>query len=621
LVNRFSYSKKVTLVIWLGALLCIITFAMEDLHAQSNAPSKLKTEQKGKKRRLFSEKKRKNSKKGAVQRRGSSLQKSYFKKRSKQTRYPGNVWINPKPKDFTAIKERVERNPSRKNMKAQKSRKSYFRASSNRQMKSYGSDVVLKRNQKLSSKYASRAIIKSKGKNKIKPLSSNYRKSSRKVQKHTGSIFLKPETKKRDYNEIKARVERNPGRSMAKRSKQQKNRAISNATLTQTYRGNINVKIDNSEMISEASGYVNLIVEDTGIGIDSNETPHIFERFFQAYHAPSKGMSGTGIGLSLVRDFVKMHAGKTEVESQKGKGARFIVSFPLGKEHLSADHIVDTPGTGKKEEIKTTSPIVSATHLTSSDGKKPILLLVDDHPDMLQYISQRLRNHFEILTATDGEEALNLAKENIPDLIISDVMMPHMDGYELCEHIKTEPRTSHIPVILLTAKTDKGSKLHGLHKGADDYVDKPFDMDLLAGRALNLINQRQKLSEIFRKDLIISTDHKKLVSNDEKLLKSIIDIIEQHLDSTALNVEFLAREAGLSRTQLYRKIVGLTNQKPTEFIRTIRLKHAYQMLQADHGNVSEVAYAVGFNNLSYFSECFKKQYNMTPNESKKLAQS
>jgi len=399
------------------------------------------------------------------------------------------------------------------------------------------------------------------------------------------------------------------------------NNLLSNAFKFTPKGGNINVKIDNSEMISEASGYVNLIVEDTGIGIDSNETPHIFERFFQAYHAPSKGMSGTGIGLSLVRDFVKMHAGKTEVESQKGKGARFIVSFPLGKEHLSADHIVDTPGTGKKEEIKTTSPIVSATHLTSSDGKKPILLLVDDHPDMLQYISQRLRNHFEILTATDGEEALNLAKENIPDLIISDVMMPHMDGYELCEHIKTEPRTSHIPVILLTAKTDKGSKLHGLHKGADDYVDKPFDMDLLAGRALNLINQRQKLSEIFRKDLIISTDHKKLVSNDEKLLKSIIDIIEQHLDSTALNVEFLAREAGLSRTQLYRKIVGLTNQKPTEFIRTIRLKHAYQMLQADHGNVSEVAYAVGFNNLSYFSECFKKQYNMTPNESKKLAQS
>jgi hypothetical protein len=231
--------KKITfLFILTGAIFLVLP----DLYAQSKAPSKLKTEKGGELRRKYSEKERKNSNKGTVKSKSNLLEKSYYKKKSNETKYPGNVWIDPKPKDFTAIKERVEKNPSRKSLKSEKNRKSFYRASSSMQHKSFGSELVLRRNQNLNYKYSSRSITRSKGDDKIKPLSANYRKSSRKVQKHTGSIFLQPESKKRDYNEIKARVERNPGRSMARQMNQQKNRAISNTTLTQNYKGDVQLK-------------------------------------------------------------------------------------------------------------------------------------------------------------------------------------------------------------------------------------------------------------------------------------------------------------------------------------------------------------------------------------------
>ena len=233
---------------YLLLILVLSYFILEpsDLVAQSYAPTKLKTERGGLNRRKMSEKERKRRNKGTVKRKSKLLQKSYYKKKSNQTQYPGNIWIDPRPKDFTAIKERVERNPSRAKLKTQKLRQSYFRASSNRKHKSFGSEVVLRQNPKLNYKYSSKAIISNKGYNKIKPPKKNYRKSSREMQRHKGNIFLQPEAKKRDYNEIKARVEKNPGRTMAKQQNKQKNRTISIASLTQTYRGDINVKAQKS---------------------------------------------------------------------------------------------------------------------------------------------------------------------------------------------------------------------------------------------------------------------------------------------------------------------------------------------------------------------------------------
>ena len=221
-----------------------------ELYAQSNAPTKLKTEKGGLKRRKASERERKTYSKGNVKRKSKGLEKSYYKKKSSQSNFPGNIWLDPKPKDFTAIKERVEKNPSRTKLKAQKNRESYFRASSSQKNKSFGSAYIPRQNNKLNYKYSSKAIMSSKGNSKAISPKSNYRKSSRKMQNHAGNIFLQPEATKRDYNEIKARVEKNPGRSMAKQVHRQKNRAIANASLTQTYRGDINVKAQKSKELS-----------------------------------------------------------------------------------------------------------------------------------------------------------------------------------------------------------------------------------------------------------------------------------------------------------------------------------------------------------------------------------
>lgn len=233
---------------------CTIFCVQTDLLAQSISQTKLKTEQSGLKRRKYFEKQRKRKSKGNIKGKSKLLQKVYYKKKSNQIKYAGTFWVDPKPKDFTAIKERVEKRPSRKSLKAHKSRKSYFRASSNQRHKSYGGEVVLKRNVKLDYKYASKVNIRSKGKNKIKPLKKNYRKTSRQNQRHSGNIFLQPEAKKKDFNEIKARVEKRPGRSMAKQLNQKKSRATANASLTQTYRGEINAKGRNAKKQSYKYG-------------------------------------------------------------------------------------------------------------------------------------------------------------------------------------------------------------------------------------------------------------------------------------------------------------------------------------------------------------------------------
>jgi hypothetical protein len=251
LVNNSINNRKERFLLLIGMTLFIaFLLVQEDACAQSNAPTKLKTEQGGLKRRKFSEKQRKRKSKGTVKRKGRLLEKNYFKNKSSQSNFPGKIWIDPKPKDFTAIKERVERNPSRKNLKASKNRKSYFRASSNQKNKSFGSAYVPRTNNKLSYKYSSKAIMSSKGKRKMSPPKKNYRKTSRKMQNHSGNIFLQPEATKRDYNAIKSRVEKNPGRSMAKQMNRRKNTAIANASLTQTYRGDINVKAQKSKRLT-----------------------------------------------------------------------------------------------------------------------------------------------------------------------------------------------------------------------------------------------------------------------------------------------------------------------------------------------------------------------------------
>ncbi len=232
-----------------------------------------------------------------------------------------------------------------------------------------------------------------------------------------------------------------------------------------------------------------------------------------------------------------------------------------------------------------------------------------------------MKDHYQIIEAENGEEGLTIAKDKIPDLIISDVMMPKMDGFEFCAKIKTDERTSHIPVILITARAAQEDKLEGLETGADDYITKPFDNKELLIRVKNLIDQRRKLRERFAKESNFLIDKMAYTSTDEKFINRVIDIISQNISESKFNIENLSEKAGLSRMHLHRKILGLFGQSPGDFLRTIRLKRGAELLKEKTGNISEIAYEVGFDSPAYFSNCFRQQFGLSPSEYLKNLQS
>jgi DNA-binding response OmpR family regulator len=245
---------------------------------------------------------------------------------------------------------------------------------------------------------------------------------------------------------------------------------------------------------------------------------------------------------------------------------------------------------------------------------KPLLLIVEDNPDLRTYIRDVMQHGYQFQEAPDGQTGFEIAKEAMPDLIISDVMMPKMDGYELCDKLKTDQVTSHIPVILLTARASKESKLEGLETGADDYLIKPFDADELNVRVKNLITQRKRLQEQFARKISVDPKDIAVTSMDEQFLQRALNVLEQHIVDAEFDAETFAAELSVSRSMLHRKLRGLAGQSTTEFIRTIRLKRAAQLIQKNAGSISEIAYQVGFNHLSYFSECFRKQFGVNPKE-------
>ena len=373
---------------------------------------------------------------------------------------------------------------------------------------------------------------------------------------------------------------------------------------------------------------VNISISDTGRGIPPEKLDHIFDRFYQADDTYTREQEGTGIGLALTRELVKLHHGEISVESETGKGSTFIVFLPAGNEHIKPDEIVegivpeeqngDIPDqhhellTHTEKSIKVPS---------ASDDSKPILLIVEDNADLMAYIRGYLDKFYFVLEARDGEEGLQEAIKNIPDLVLSDVMMPKMDGFELCQKLKTDERTSHIPVILLTARASKESKIEGLETGADDYISKPFDPVELNVRIKNLILQRQKLREKFAEEFKKENKPSGLHSStiglnqmDKKFLQKAVDIVNHHLTNTEFNIVQFGQEMAMSRQQMHRKFRALVNQSATEFIRTIRLKKAAELLSQKSGTVSEIAYDVGFNTLSYFTKSFQEHFGMTPSE-------
>jgi DNA-binding response OmpR family regulator len=275
---------------------------------------------------------------------------------------------------------------------------------------------------------------------------------------------------------------------------------------------------------------------------------------------------------------------------------------------------IEQRATSDQQQATSIQDQASSIQQRASGIEQPVLLIVEDNVDVRAYIRDYLEQDYQIIEAIDGEDGLAISAEKIPDLIISDVMMPKMDGYELCRRLKTDERTSHIPVILLTARAGGENKVEGLETGADDYIIKPFDARELQVRVKNLIEQRRKLRERFRKEITLQPKDIAITSMDEQFLKKAMEVIEQNLSDPEFSTEVFAKGVAMSRMQLNRKLRALTDQSTHEFIRTYRLKRAAQLLQHRAGTVSEICYDVGFNSLSHFAKVFREQFGQSPSE-------
>lgn len=363
-----------------------------------------------------------------------------------------------------------------------------------------------------------------------------------------------------------------------------------------------------AEVIQAGLLDLRVLVQDTGIGIPTRQLPHIFDRFFQADSSLTRTYEGTGIGLALVKELVALHNGVIEVESIEGSGTTFTISLPF----LVVDQQQDVP--------QTTADLPAfPNHFTSGEveteaGQKAQLLIVEDNADLRNFLVDCFTPAYRTLAVGNGNEGFDQAIAHLPDLIISDVMMPGLNGIELCRRLKTHQLASHIPVVLLTAKTGSESKLAGLETGADDYLTKPFDRQELVMRVKNLLESRRKLKERFGRQLVVQPGEVTVTSMDEKFLQNVFASLEKNLPDADFDVGAFCQEIGVSQTHMHRKLTALLGQSANELIRSFRLKRAASLLGQQHGNVSEIAFMVGFTNPNYFTKCFRDQFGQTPTE-------
>ena len=376
--------------------------------------------------------------------------------------------------------------------------------------------------------------------------------------------------------------------------------------------------------VEELHDNIAIRVEDNGIGIPEDDKEFVFNRYYRVKDNKTEKNKGTGIGLSLTKELVELHHGQIDLSSEEDKGTVFTVFLQKGKGHLSKEEIVqkteyafENKGIYEKDE-KVNNNTVSDTldELEDQISKLPLILVVEDNPEIRTYIKQTLESEYQIIEAENGLEGRELALERIPDLIISDIMMPEMDGYELCRAVKKDLKTSHIPVILLTAKASNESAIEGFEIGADYFITKPFNPRLLSLRIRNVLNIRDQIQDrlLNRQTLNIEPKNVKIASKDEEFIAKAVSIVEENMSNSEFYVDDLGRELGLSRMQLYRKLKGLIGQSANEFVRSIRLKRAAQLIKQNQMTISEITYEVGFNDLQYFRDCFKKQFGMNPSD-------
>ncbi len=385
------------------------------------------------------------------------------------------------------------------------------------------------------------------------------------------------------------------------------------------------ITVDLHEIVNdENSKQIRISVKDSGIGIGEDQLPYIFDRFYQVDDSLTRKTQGTGIGLALTKELVELHEGTISVLSTPGAGTQFDILLPITQHK----NVIVQPGSELQKESLKTEPgdswedrqileqqndLSGATKPNRRDElKEQVVLVVEDNPDVRKFIVDSVGNSYQTIEAENGRIGLEVATEQVPDLIISDVMMPEMDGFEFCKKSKQDNRTSHIPVILLTAKAGVDNKIEGLETGADDYLAKPFNTRELLTRIKNLISIRQQLQLKYAE----TRDVEVLPNKENQFITRLKEIIAQHLDEEQFSMDDLGKEMGMSRTQIHRKLKALTNKSTSHFIRVFRLEKAMSLLKNEDYNISEVAYMVGFSTPAYFSTCFTEQYGYAPSEVK-----
>ncbi|MDP4277509.1 MAG: substrate-binding domain-containing protein [Bacteroidota bacterium] len=382
---------------------------------------------------------------------------------------------------------------------------------------------------------------------------------------------------------------------------------LSNAFKYTPEKGHITVSLNKIE--KEIQTFAEISISNSGEGLSPEDIHHIFERFYQV----DSRMAGSGIGLALVKALVELHEGDIQVISQSGK-TTFIVRIPFKQTQMELEKDSE-----KCEMTTTLNEVVDTYRETVFEATEaqdlPTILVVDDNPDICVYIKTILQNQYTVYEAKDGEEGLRKAIKYVPDIIVSDVMMPKVDGIALCQRLKQELSTSHIPIILLTACSLVEQRITGFENGADDYISKPFNATLLQVRIRKLIENRQQLKKIFREQFFSEDDKGRLNVQDKKgFLDKFRQIIEKDISNSELSMEDLGKSIGLSRVQLYRKIKSMTDYSPNELLKIIRLKKACQLLSTTEKTISEVTYDTGFTSPSYFTKCFREFYNESPSD-------
>lgn len=372
--------------------------------------------------------------------------------------------------------------------------------------------------------------------------------------------------------------------------------------------------------LARDGGWARIDVEDDGVGISEEALPHVFDRFYRSPRGEARRYEGSGIGLALTRELVELHGGEISVTSVEGRGTRFTVRLPLavGADAPAprwADEVRGRPAwmpSGGPAELATVEDPDALADLAAADSA--LVLVAEDNREMRVYVRACLEESFRVVEAGDGTAAFEMAKDLVPDLVVADVVMPGIDGYELVRRLRAEPLTSHVPVVMLTAQAEEDSRLEGLESGVDDYLTKPFSQRELHARVANLVALRRLLRERYARAPVIRPSEVEATSVDQAFLASVVAAVEEHMEDPDFSVETLAATVHISTSQLTRKLRALIDQTPGRLIRSFRLQRAADLLQAGAGNVATIAYRLGFSDQAHFSRSFKKQFGVPPSE-------